>query len=163
MQPVTEAKRQALLAYKQNPSDSTRDSLRAARNKAQQTARRCANDYWLNLCRKIQTAADSGNARGMYDGIKTATGPTPTKTAPLKSKTGEVITDQGKQLERWVEHYLELYATQNVVTDAALDALPSLPVMEELDTLPSAEELGKPLTTSRAGTLQEKTASHQKS
>ena len=79
----------------------------------------------------------------MYDGIKTATGPTATKTTLLRSKTGEVITDQGKQLERWVEHYLELYATQNVVTDAALDALASLPVMEELDALPTGEELSK--------------------
>nr|KAG5691627.1 hypothetical protein BaRGS_023798 [Batillaria attramentaria] len=143
LQPVTETKRKALLAHKQNPCPSTRDALRAARNKAQQTARRCANDYWLNLCRRIQTAADSGNARGMYDGIKTATGPTATKTAPLKSKTGEIITDQCKQLERWVEHYLELYATCNVVTDAALDTLPSLSVMEELDALPMLEELSK--------------------
>ena len=143
IQPVTKAKREALLAFKQNPCPSTRDALRAARNKAQQTARRCANDYWLNLCHKIQSAADMGNARGMYDGIKTATGPTATKTAPLKSKTGEIITDQGKQLERWVEHYLELYATQNVVTDAALDTLPSLTVMKELDDLPTVEELSK--------------------
>ncbi|CAE1324416.1 unnamed protein product [Acanthosepion pharaonis] len=45
----------------------------------------------------------------MYAGIKTATGLTPIKTAPLKSKAGEVITDRGKQLEPWVEHYLELH------------------------------------------------------
>ena len=143
MQPVTEARRNALLAHKQNPCPmaSTRDALRAARSKAQQTARRCHNDYWLNLCDKIQIAAAKGNARGMYEGIKTATGPTATKTAPLKSKTGEVITDQSKQLERWVEHYLELYATRNVVTASALDALPDLAVMEELDTLPTIEDL----------------------
>ena len=67
----------------------------------------------------------------MFIGIKTAIGPATTKTAPLKSKTGEAITDQGKQLERWVEHYLELYATQNVVTADALEALPSLTVIEE--------------------------------
>ena len=62
----------------------------------------------------------------MYEGIKTATGPMSVKTAPLKAKSGEVITDQSKQLQRWVEHYLELYSTQNIVTDAALDALPRL-------------------------------------
>ncbi|CAE1313794.1 unnamed protein product [Acanthosepion pharaonis] len=143
MKPVSEAKRQALLAYKHNPCVNTRDALRVARSRAQQTARGCANNYWLNLCSTIQTSADSGNARGMYTGIKTATGITPITTAPLKSKTGEVITDRGKQLERWVEHYLELYETQNMVTDAALDALPSLPVMEELDAPSSAEEHGK--------------------
>lgn len=54
------------------------------------------------------------------------------------SKTVEV-----QELERWVEHYLELYATKNMVTDVALDALPSFSVMEDLDTTHSAEELGK--------------------
>ncbi|CAE1327886.1 unnamed protein product [Acanthosepion pharaonis] len=45
MQPASEAKRQPLLAYKQNSCVSTRDVHRAARSKAQQTARRCANNY----------------------------------------------------------------------------------------------------------------------
>ena len=77
----------------------------------------------------------------MYEGIKTATGSTSVKTAPLKSKTGEVITDQSMQLQRRVEHYLELYSTQNIVTDTALNALPGLPVIEELDNTPTLEEL----------------------
>ena len=56
----------------------------------------------------------------MYAGIKKATGPSVTKSVPLKSKSGEFISDQKKQMDHWVEHYLELYSTQNVVTDAAL-------------------------------------------
>ena len=87
----------------------------------------------------------------MYEGIKKATGPAPRKSAPLKSKTDDVITDQGKQLERWVEHYLELYATQNVVTDVALAAIPDLPVMEELDDLPTKEELSKAIDCLASG------------
>ena len=75
IQPVTEAKRKAMLAHKQDPSPSTHDDLREARSKAQQTARHCAKEYWQNLC-------------GMYKAIKTATSPTSAKTAPLKSKTG---------------------------------------------------------------------------
>ena len=98
MQPVTEAKRKALLDHKQNPCPSSRDSLKAARSKAQQTARSCANKYWKTLCAQIQSAADCGYARGMYEGIKTATGPISIKIAPLKSKTGE-ITDKSKQLQ----------------------------------------------------------------
>ena len=73
--------------------------------------------------------------------MKTATGPTSVKTAPLKSKTSEVITDQSMQLQRLVEHYLELYSTQNIVTDTALNALPGLPVIDELDNTPTLEEL----------------------
>ena len=77
----------------------------------------------------------------MYESIKTATGPISVKTAPLKSKTVEVITDQSMQLQRWMEHYLELYSTQNIVTDTALNALPGLLVLEELDNTPKLEEL----------------------
>ena len=141
MYPAIESKREAMLSHKNNPCPSTLATFRVARNKAKQMARRCAKEYWLNLCNNIQQAADSGNIKGMYDGIKTATGPSATKCAPLMSKSGVIITDPDKQLERWVEHYLELYSTQNVVTDTALDAIPNLPVMEELDTLPTEEEL----------------------
>ena len=59
----------------------------------------------------------------MYDGIKQAFGPTQKKTAPLKSTTGEVIQDREQQMERWVEHYTEFYARENVVTKDALNAI----------------------------------------
>ena len=122
IEPVTEAKRKALLAYKATPSPSTLADLKAARKASHHTARH-------------------------YEDIKKATGPAPSKSAPLKSKTGEVITDQAKQLERRVEHYLELYATQNVITDAALTAIPDLPVIEELGIPPREEELSKAINS----------------
>lgn len=58
------------------------------------------------------------------------------KTAPPKPKTC-----RSKQLQRCVEHYLDLYTTQKTVIDAALEALHGLPVMEELDTPLIMEEL----------------------
>ncbi|XP_047489149.1 uncharacterized protein LOC125039353 [Penaeus chinensis] len=151
MEPVVEAKRKTFLAYKNAPNPTTLTALRVARKTSQQTARHCANTYWLNLCSRIQLAADVGDASGMYEGIKKATGPAPSKSAPLKTKTGDVITDQGKQLKRWVEHYLELYAMQNVVTDAALADTPDLPVTEELDALPTKEELSKAISNLSSG------------
>ena len=150
-EPVIEEKRKALLAYKSAPGPSTLAALRAARKKSQQTARHWANTNWLNLCNSIPQAADFGDARGMYLGIKKATGPAPSKSAPLKSKSGNTITDQGKQLEHWVEHYFELYATQNVVTETALDAIPILPVMDELDSSPTTEELDKAIDNLACG------------
>ena len=85
----------------------------------------------------------TGNIRGMYDGIKKALGPTLNKTAPLRSSTGEVITDRGHQLERWVEHYSDIYSRENIVSLSALDAVECLQTMEELDTEPTLEELSK--------------------
>ena len=100
----------------------------------QQTAR-CANEYWHELSDSIQMAAAVGNIR-MYEGIRQALGPTISKTSPLKSANGEVITDKGQQMERWVEHYSELYSRENVVTASALDAIEPLPTMTEVDAKP---------------------------
>ena len=143
MEPVIEAKRTAFLKHKEHPSQRNLDALREAKSKAQRVARCCANNYWLELSSTVQVASDTGDIRGMYEGIKQATGPLIKKTAPLKSKSGEVLNDRDKQMERWAEHYMELYATENSVSEEALNGVANLPVMEELDKEPTQEELSK--------------------
>ena len=151
MRPIIEAKRKALIEYKRSPSERNLQILRAARSKVQQTARRCANEYWTQLSQDIQTAAITGNIRGMYDGIKKALGPTQSKTAPLKSSSGAIITDKGQQMERWVEHYSDLYSRENTVSPAALDVIECLPTMDELDSEPSVEDLSKAIDSLASG------------
>jgi len=46
-------------------------------------------------------------------------------------------------MERWVEHYPELYSRENSVVDLALYAIKPLPIMEDLDAEPTLEELSK--------------------
>ncbi|WP_353803190.1 hypothetical protein, partial [Acinetobacter baumannii] len=85
------------------------NALPSAKKHAQKTARQCANTFRLNLSNNMQKAADTGNARGLFEGIKMAIGPTKTKLALLKLKTREAITDRGEKLKRWVEHYVDLF------------------------------------------------------
>ena len=151
MKPVTEAKRKALMAYKEKPTPDRLHALKTAKSHAQKVARQCANTYWLNLCSSIQSAADMGNAKAMYENIKRATGPLTSKVAPLKSKSGEIIQDQAGQLKRWVEHYLELYSTVTTVSSTALDDIPDMPLMEELDVMPTQEELSKAIDSLACG------------
>lgn len=148
---VIKEKRRALTAYKVCPSERNLQVLRTARSKVQLCARRCTNDYWTQLCSQIQTAANTGNVRAMYDGIKQVLGPTQKKSAPLKSTAGEVIQDRAKQMERCVEHYSELYSKENAVTEDALDAIECLPELEELDSEPTIKELSKALDSLSAG------------
>ena len=49
LMPAVEEKRRALAAYKACPSEYNLQALRVAYNKVQQAARRCSNDYWLQL------------------------------------------------------------------------------------------------------------------
>ena len=151
MEPVIDAKRSALINFTIYPGQRNKTALRAARNKVQQTGRHSANNYWLQLCQSILTSSDTGNIRSMYDGIKKATGPTVKKTVPLKTKSGEVITDSNKQMERWVEHYLELYSTENTITDQALDTIETLHVMTALDTEPTEDDLSKAIDSLKNG------------
>ena len=143
MNPVIEAKHAALGRYKRSPSEKTLKTLTASRSKVQQTAKKCVKEYWQELSRDIQTAADTGNIRGMYDGITKALGPTQSKSATLKSICGEMISNKEEQMERWVGNYSELYSRENSVVDSALAAMEPLPIMEYLDAEPTLEELSK--------------------
>lgn len=67
----------------------------------------------------------------MYDGIKKALGPTQSKTAPVKSSTGELT----------------------VVSPSALDAVNCLPTLQELDAEPALEELSRAIDSLAAKPL----------
>ena len=82
----------------------------------------------------VQHASDTGNIKATYDGIKKAVGPTIFKSAPLKSKSGDIISDKNKKLERWVEHYSELYSRENTVSQSPLDAINVLQLCRSLMT-----------------------------
>ena len=100
--PELKKKRNALLRDKAHSTKSSKKLLKTTRSQVRKLARRCANNYWLELSQKIQSAAETGKARAMYEGIKKATGPTSKKTAPLKDLNGNVILDKNRQMERWV-------------------------------------------------------------
>ncbi|KAI8496709.1 hypothetical protein Bbelb_253640 [Branchiostoma belcheri] len=140
-----------MLEHKTNPSQATLDRLRHARSEAQREARRCANQYWTELCTSIQTASDVGDAGTMYSLMKVALGPRVSKTAPLKTKEGEAITDKTKQLDRWVEHYSELYSKEIAEKPRLEEVLPVYPELAELDAMPEESELLEALSALPSG------------
>ena len=50
-----------------------------------------------------------------------------------------------------MEHYLELYSTENTITDQALDTIETLPVMTELDSEPTEDDLSKAIDSLKNG------------
>ncbi len=151
LEPAITVKRTALLNYKLKPLEKVLAALWKAKNDTQRIAKKCASDYWLKLCQSIQLSADCGNIRAMYEGMKKAFGPSTIKIAPLRSTTGNVITDRSKQMERWAEHYQQLYSRENVVADTVLESTTPLPEMKELDALPTVDELSKAIDSLASG------------
>ena len=105
----------------------------------------------MNLCAKIQAAADTGNVKDMFDGIKKAIGPTQEKCAPLKTSTGEIITEKSKLMECWVEHYSELYGSASSISPSTLNKIERLPTFYELDAIPTTEELSEAIREISSG------------
>ena len=54
-------------------------------------------------------------------------------------------------MSRWVEHYLDIYSRENSVTQEVLDSVEDLPVLEELDSEPTLEELSKAIDALASG------------
>ena len=88
MIPMIEAKHSTLAEYKCSLSEKSLHALRMARSKLQQTGRCCTSKYWQELSKGIQIAGETGNIRGMYDGIKKPLGVTQSKTEPYRSSCG---------------------------------------------------------------------------
>lgn len=65
--PLVEQKRAARLKFKEVPTRSNLVKLRKAQQNLQRDTRKRVNNYWFDLCEKVQVAADSGNLREMYD------------------------------------------------------------------------------------------------
>ena len=91
------------------------------------------------------------NLKSMYNGIKQAIGPMQSRTAPLKSATGDAIKDKSKQMACWMEHYSELYSRVNVVSEEALMVMESLSTMDELDSESILEEINQALEQLSSG------------
>ena len=50
-------------------------------------------------------------------------------------------------MERWVEHYPELYSHKNMASIAAFSVIQPLPIQWELDAEPAVDEQKRPLMT----------------
>lgn len=141
--PLIEKKREAMLIDKQLSTQASKKRLKQAKSEVQRASRKCANNYWQDLCGSIQAAFEQGNLKEYYSLLKVALGPSISKSAALKSKEGLPIVDKSQQLERWVEHYSDLYARADLTRQHAElhNYLPALSVMWELDAEPTQEEL----------------------
>ena len=54
-------------------------------------------------------------------------------------------------MDRWVEHYSDLYSRESTMSPAALDAIECMSVMEELDAESTIYELSKAIDSLAAG------------
>ncbi|XP_063592483.1 uncharacterized protein LOC134769674 [Penaeus indicus] len=62
-----------------------------------------------------------------------------------------MITDSNQQLARWVEHYSELYSEPRPIKKEAIEGTPSFPEAQQLDAMPTMNELIAVLKSTPSG------------
>ena len=113
--PALEAKRKALIDYKNNCTAETLKKMKETRAEAQRVGRNNANAFWQNLCTEIQDPFEQGNLKDHYNLMKIALCPSMKSLLLLKSKQGVPLTDKvGPQMDRWVEHSLNPIFTGSI-------------------------------------------------
>ncbi|KAJ2944193.1 hypothetical protein O0L34_g18171 [Tuta absoluta] len=150
--PLIEVKRAAHIDLLNSHNDLAKQSTyKAAKSEVQRISRNCANEYWVRLCQSIQQCRDSGDFRGMYQGIKRAIGPTKRKRAAIKDLDGNPIADKNKELTRWAQHYSNLYSQEIAIHPDALANFATRSEVTELDSPPTADEFYKAIRGLKLG------------
>jgi len=99
------------------------------------------NTWWLSKATEIQNYADANMAHQFYE-AKAIYGPKSHSTHPARANDGiTLIKDKKDILSCWAEHLQELLNQDNPVDQSTADQLPQLPIISELDTIPSIEEI----------------------
>ena len=102
-------------------------------------------DSWFSAkADEIQGYADSHNTKRFYDALKAVYGPKISGSTPLLNVDGtKLLTEKNQILERWAEHFSNVLNRPADINDEAIDRLPQVEINEDLDTLPTEDEVRK--------------------
>jgi hypothetical protein len=81
------------------------------------------------MAQRAQEAADRGNMKELFHISRKMTNTAVNLNAPIRSKTGDVVTEVQGQLERWREHFIEVLNSEgSEADDTPLHSSPELQI-----------------------------------
>ena len=88
----------------------------------------------------------------MYRLLHQVFGPSSSSVVPLKSKDGTtLLKDPTKIMERWQEHFKDLFFNPSEVDELVIENLPQLEVVYRMDRIPTIEEVDKAVKQINSG------------
>jgi len=149
--PALDEKRNSRLTFVNTPSPENKAAMRNSRARAQCVLRETQREFWANVCSNVQKCDDRGDIAGVHAALKSALGPSPRLTAPLKDREGNILLEKSDQLKRWVDHFSSLYSDPVPFDNSVLDAIEQLPEMAYLDEDTTMQELESALKVLKSG------------
>ena len=108
----------------------------------QRELRKMKNEWWSNISREVQSAYDRKDTKDLYTLLRQVFGPKSSPVVPLLSKDkSTLIKDPDKILDRWREHFAELFFNPSVFDENIINSLPQLDTLHHMDQIPSVLEV----------------------
>ena len=118
----------------------------------QRELRRMKNEWWSNISREVQSAYDRKDTKNLYTLMRQVFGPKSSPVVPLLSKDkSTLIKDPDKILERWREHFADLFFNPSVIDENVINSLPQMNTLHHMDLLPTVDEVVKAIKKIKAG------------
>ena len=131
-----------------------KDKFKHLQSKVQLELRKMQDLWWQRKAEEIQHYADTHNTRKFFNALKMVYGPSQSGCSPLLTSDGSnLIKDQAGLRDRWAEYFSNLLNLPSTIDPVALNQIPQQPIMDELDALPTLDEIKKAisqLNTNRA-------------
>ena len=149
------AKNQLFRSHLNEPNSvAKRDTYVKAKRDCQRDLQSMQNDpiIMIGLAKNLQrskhmlrqiTLRNSSSPSNAIYGRQSSTG-----SAPLKDAKGEpLITDKGKILERWKEHFDDVLNRPSTINQEAINRVPQIDVNQSMPVLPTLEEVNKAIAS----------------
>ncbi|KAL0156964.1 hypothetical protein M9458_048210 [Cirrhinus mrigala] len=153
IQALLSRKRVTHQAHLAQPSCNVKKSaFRLICSRLQRKLREIQNEWWNRLAQRTQLCADNGDYKGFYEALKAGYGPRHMVQSPMRSANGKKLhTDNTLILNRWSEHFRDLFSAERTVQEAAILQIPHLPVKVKLDEPPTIAETLKAIQQLKSG------------
>ena len=109
------------------------------------------DNWWKRKSEEIQSYADTKNAKMFYSSIKNVYGPKQSSNVPIRNLEGDLLTDKEAINKRFSEHFEQLLNRPSSIDPNALNDIPPRTVNEQLDDLPTEEEVTKAIDELQSG------------
>ena len=148
---IVAKKNEAHNNYLSRPTPNNKKKWKDLQRVVQRISRDLQNSWWEQRAKDIQASADEGRIQAFYEGIKSVTGPIRNNMCPIRDGDGTLLKDNEKILKRWAEYYSELLNSSHPVDESAIEELPQLPPVLELDDLPTLQEVKTAVESLKCG------------
>ena len=97
----------------------------------QRELRQMEDAWWDNNVEEIQHLANTGDARGFFQAIKTIYGPQGASTTPILATDGTTVLSEGSEiLGRWKTHFDHLLNQRSEANPDVLNRIPQRPILQ---------------------------------